>query len=102
MSICYVAQFEVTENFYRLLKTLPPPRVFTPSVTNYMLLNSTLLCKKIAGAPGGVKNVRPLSWGGGAEQIRELSCSSRCYARLLMLLLLSQSLVSLLFKSYNL
>ena len=35
-----------------------PPSAFydpPPPVTNYMLLYSTLLCKKIARAPGGVK-----------------------------------------------
>ena len=30
-----------------------------------MLLYSTLLCKKIARAPGGHKNLCSLSWGGG-------------------------------------
>ena len=30
----------------------PPPQCFSPPVTNYMLLYSTLLCKKIARAPG--------------------------------------------------
>ena len=42
----------------------PPPSVFTPPVTNYMLLYSTLLCTKIARAPGGVKNISSLRWGG--------------------------------------
>ena len=44
----------------------PPP----PPVTNYMLLYSTLLCKKIARARGGVKNISSLRWGGGAKQNR--------------------------------
>ena len=38
--------------------------VFTPPVTNFMLLYSALLCKIIARAPGGVKNISSLSWGG--------------------------------------
>ena len=41
----------------------PPPSFLRPSVTNYMLLYSTLLCKKIARALGGVKIISPLRWG---------------------------------------
>ena len=33
-----------------------PPVFFMTPVTNYMLLYSTLLCKKIARAPGVIKN----------------------------------------------
>ena len=37
----------------------PPPVCFTPpTYTNYMLLYSTLLCKKIARAPGGRKKYK--------------------------------------------
>ena len=47
------------------------PSVFTPPVTNFMLLYSTLLCKKIARAPGGVQKYKPTKrWGGGAKQKR--------------------------------
>ena len=44
--------------------------LFRPPVINYMLLHSTLLCKKIARAPGGHKNLCSLSWGGGGGQNR--------------------------------
>ena len=47
--------------------TPPPP------VTNYMLLYSTLLHKKIACAPGGVKNISPLSWGMAKQNRSEIS-----------------------------
>ena len=43
--------------------SLPVCSTPPPPVTNYMLLYSTLLCKKIARAPGGVKNKSPLRWG---------------------------------------
>ena len=36
-------------------------------VTNYLLLYSTLLCKKIARAPGGHKKFMLTKLGGGAE-----------------------------------
>ena len=40
-----------------------PPVCLTPPVTNYMLLYSALLCKKIARAPGGRKNYKPTKLG---------------------------------------
>ena len=43
----------------------PPPMFFTPPVTNYILLYSTLLCKKIARAPVGRKKYKPTKLGGG-------------------------------------
>ena len=43
-------------------------------VTNNMLLYSMLLCKKIARSPGGVKNVSPLIWGGGKQNISLNTC----------------------------
>ena len=52
----------------------PPPPVFLwPPVTNYMLLHSTLLCKKIARAPGGHKKfmLTKLGGGGGGENRSE-------------------------------
>ena len=44
-----------------------PPVFFMPPVTNYMLLYSTLLCKKIARTPGGHKRfmLTKLRGGGG-------------------------------------
>ena len=45
----------------------PPPRqwfIMTP-VTNYILLYKTLPCKKIARAPGVIKDLCSLSAGGG-------------------------------------
>ena len=60
--------------------SVPPPPVFfmTPPVTNSMLLHSTLLCKKIARAPGGQNNLCSLSWGGGAKQNRsETRCNGK-------------------------
>ena len=42
-----------------------PPPVFLPPVTNYMLLYSTVLCKKIARAPGGYKRFMLTKLGGG-------------------------------------
>ena len=46
--------------------SVPSPQCFLrPPVTNYMLLYSTLLCKRIARAPGVVKNISSLRWGGG-------------------------------------
>ena len=49
----------------------PPPQCFLwPPVTNYMLLYSTLLCKKIARAPGGHKKFRLTKRGGGGGRNR--------------------------------
>ena len=46
----------------------PPPQCFLrPPVTNYMLLYSTLLCKKIARAPGGHKRFMLTKLGGGGK-----------------------------------
>ena len=42
-----------------------PPGFLTPPVTNWMLLYSTLLCKKIARGPGESKNISSLRWRGG-------------------------------------
>ena len=42
----------------------PPPVCFTPPVTNYMLLYGTLLCKKIARAPGGRTKYKLTKLGG--------------------------------------
>ena len=50
-----------------------PPGVFceiNKYVTNYMLLYSTLLCKKVACAAGGDKRFMLSSWEGGGEQNR--------------------------------
>ena len=53
-------------NFTRFwIYSVSASRVFTPPVTNYMLLYRTLLFKKITRAPGGRKNISLLSWGGG-------------------------------------
>ena len=43
---------------FRICFLLPTPVFFTLPVTNYMLLYSTLLCKKIARAPGGYKKYK--------------------------------------------
>ena len=48
----------------------PPSVFYAPPVTNYMLLYSTFLCKKIARAPGGRKKYKPTKLGGGGEQNR--------------------------------
>ena len=49
--------------------SVPPPKCYLrPKLQNYMLLYSTLLCKKTARAPGGgwgCKNISPQSRGGG-------------------------------------
>ena len=42
-----------------------PPVFFITPVTNCMLLYSTLLCKKIARAPGGHNRFMPTKPGGG-------------------------------------
>ena len=49
-----------------------PQCFLSPPVTNYMLLYSTLLCKKIARAPGGHKKfmLTKLGGGGGAKHNR--------------------------------
>ena len=44
------------------------PQVFLRPQLQIMLLYSTLLCKKIAPAPGGVKDISPLSSGGGQNR----------------------------------
>ena len=53
----------------------PPPVFLWPPVTIYMLLHSTLLCKKIARAPGGYKKFLLTKLGGGGggqtEQIHK-------------------------------
>ena len=45
-----------------------PPLFFAPPVTNYMLLYSTLLCKKIARAPGGREKYKLTKVGGGGAK----------------------------------
>ena len=51
-------------SFYRSI--LSSPQCFCdPPVTNYMLLYSTLLCKKTARAPGGHKKFILTKLGGG-------------------------------------
>ena len=58
--------FDVKLGGYFLFAPLPSV-IYAPS---YMLLYSTLLCKKIARAHGGVKDTSPLSCkrgGGGGE-----------------------------------
>ena len=59
----------------RDLSCPPPPHpvFFMTSVTNYRLLYSTLLCKKIARAPGGHKKfvLTKLGGGGGGGGKRE-------------------------------
>ena len=47
----------------------PPPPVFfmTPSYKLYVVIYSTLLCKKIARAPGGHKRFMLTKRGGGGE-----------------------------------
>ena len=63
----------LVENSYFISKKLtdlfcsPPPELFMwPPVTNYMLLYSMLLCKKIARAPGVIKQMlTKLGRGGG-------------------------------------
>ena len=47
-----------------------PAVFFTHPVTKYMLLYSTLLCRKIAHAPGERKRYKPTKLGGGGKQNR--------------------------------
>ena len=51
---------------FRIYSVSPPPPqcVLRPPVTNYMLLYSTLICKKIARVPGGRKKYKLIKLGG--------------------------------------
>ena len=49
---------------FRIYSVLPPQYFLRPPVTNYMLLYSRLLCKKVARAPGGRKKYKPTRLGG--------------------------------------
>ena len=51
--------------FFVSLPPPPPPVCFMPPVTNYMLLYSTLVCKKKACAPVGHKRFMRTKLGGG-------------------------------------
>ena len=59
----------------------PPPSVFMTPSTNYMLLYSTLLCKKITRAPGGHKKCMLTKLGGGAKQNRSDFCYNQMKSR---------------------
>ena len=64
--------FYTFSNTIRINSVCPPPSVFCrPPVTNYMLLYSTLLCKKIGRAPEGHKRfmLTKLGGGGGGDRI---------------------------------
>ena len=66
-----------TRNFFGDLLCFAPPKFFALPVTTYMLLCSTLVCKKIARAPGGgVRNVSSLR---EAKQNRSFFCTTRYY-----------------------
>ena len=51
----------------------PPPVRYAPPVTEHVpLLISKSLCKNKARASGGANNIRPLSWGGGGTNGKDL------------------------------
>ena len=54
----------------RIYSVSAPNVFYEPPITNYMLLYSTLLCKKIARAPGGHKRFVLTKPGGGGKQNR--------------------------------
>ena len=62
----------ICPNLYNFRIFSASPQCVLRSQLQIMLLYSTLLCKKIARAPGGVKKYKPttLGGGGGGEQNR--------------------------------
>ena len=56
---------EVLQEKFRIHSVSAPSVFYDPPVTHYMLLYSTLLCKKIARAPGGHKRFTLTKLGGG-------------------------------------
>ena len=66
-------EFESFRIFHRTKKkiriySVSPQCFLWPPVTNYMLLYSTLLCKKIARVPGGHKRFMLTKRGGGETE----------------------------------
>ena len=59
-----IATYKPEQLELRDLFCSPPPVFFMTPVTNYMLLYSTLLCKKITRAPGGHKKFMLTKLGG--------------------------------------
>ena len=50
-----------------LFRLDPPKYVMRPPVAEHGPLHSKSICKNMARASGGANNMRPLSWGEGAQ-----------------------------------
>ena len=65
MYINFHQELDVEKGIY----SAPPPNVFTPPVTNYMLLYRTLLYKNYSTCAWGRKRYKPTKLGRGQNRI---------------------------------